>query len=256
MAPSYQLRIDAGALRVLIEKTHILATGGSSREIGLLIRNAGEMVRTRAVWNVSGFPVVYQGGVFRVMVRTGALKGSIELQWPYQSAYQARVFVNGTMTGIPWGAGGFVQKPRPVSEYAASIEFGHKAIDLKKTMLGKTVPFFASRTGNTRGPFAARGLEPLGADKVGGKYRSSAHDAKLAAAGKGPMTFTRKGGKSGYATHGGGSYYIAFRKVGKTGWIIPAAKPRPFLGAAVENTRTPIRRMMVNGVVAMLRPGG
>lgn len=258
MAPIYQLVVDAGKLKVLIEKMHLPANASTSLALGRLIRDAAEMVRTRAVWNVSGYPVVFEGGVFRVMVRTGALKGSMEVQWPFQTALRARVFVNGTMTATAaQQVGGFIVKAVAVSQYAGSIEWGHKEIDLKKTMLGKTVPFFASRTQNTRGPYSVRGLQAVtpGEDQNGSMFHNVQLNAKLAAQGHGPMAFQRKaGGTSTYASKGGGSYYIAFRKVGKTGWIIPEAKPRPFLKAALVNTQDNVRRQMVRGVVNILRP--
>ena len=131
---------------------------GNLPGIGFLVRDYAQLVRTRAVYNVSGYPVTYTGGSFVVRVRTGTLKGSLEMQWPYGSTYRARVQVNGTLTSEPGSVGGFISKPRPVSEYASAIEDGHEEIDLKKTMMGKTVPFIAARAQNARGPYAATGL--------------------------------------------------------------------------------------------------
>lgn len=259
MASSYYLRADTTQLRALIART----TGpfGSppvANALGQAIRKWGALVQARAVRNVSGYPVVYAGGVFRVMVRTGTLKGAIELQWPYETNYQARVFVNGTHTnpGASPGEGG-TARPQPVSAYAAAIEEGHGPIDLKKTMKGKTVPFFASRGGKTRGPYTARGLEPVDVNSqdFGSRWRSGEHDRKLAAKGKGPMTFHKRGGGSAFRGKGSTSYFISFRKVGDTGWVIPAAKPRPFMRAAMEATTDQGRRMVVADVARALESG-
>jgi hypothetical protein len=58
---------------------------GRRKALGQAIRKWGVLVQTRAVYNVTGHPVSYEGGFFVVRVRTGALRGAIELQWPYQS---------------------------------------------------------------------------------------------------------------------------------------------------------------------------
>jgi hypothetical protein len=46
------------------------------------------------------------------------------------------------------------------------------------------------------------------------------------------MYFQQRRATSGYSKGGAGTYYIAFRKVGKKGWVIPAARARPFMRAA------------------------
>jgi hypothetical protein len=192
------------------------------------------------------------------MVRTGTLRGAIELQWPYEGPFMARVFVNGTHMNPGDGPGGGPSRPTPVSKYAAAIEFGHDAIDHKRTMKGKVVPFFASRGAKSRGPFAARGLTPVDEQSTdyGSHWTSEQHNAKLAAKNKGPMTFEKKGGNAAYAgaKKGASTYFISFRRVGDTGWVIPAAKPRPFMRAALEGTKDQGRRMLVGKVAAALDP--
>lgn len=254
----YELRIDTGALRVLIERTR--GPFGGPEVAGAMsnaIRKWGELVRARAVRNVTGYPVIYDGGVFRVMVRTGTLRGSIELQWPYEGPYTARIFVNGTHMN-PGSVPGVIGRGRPVSEYAAAIEFGHGEIDLKKTMLGKTVPFFGARGAKARGPYAATGLTPVehGREDYGTRWQSETLNRKLQARGKGPMTFEKKGGNPAYtgAKRGASTYFISFRKVGREGWVIPAAKPRPFMRAALEGTADAGRRMFVNDLSQALDP--
>jgi hypothetical protein len=254
----YELRIDTGALRALIARTRGPFGGPEvQRALGEGIRKWGALVQARAVRNVTGFPVVYEGGVFRVMVRTGTLRGAIELQWPYEGPYTARVYVNGAHMN-PGGQPGIYTRPVPVSEYAAAIEFGHGEIDLKKTMKGKTVPFFAARSARARGPYAATGLKPViaGQEDYGSRWRSETHDRKLQARGKGPMAFEKKGGNAAYtgAKRGASTYFIAFRKVGNEGWIIPEAKPRPFMRAALEGTADTGRRMLVNDLAQVLDP--
>ena len=255
---SYVLRVDAGALKALIARTR--GPFGGPEVQGALqnaIRKWGMLVQARAVRNVTGYPVVYSGGVFRVMVRTGTLRGSIELQWPYEGPYAARVYVNGAHMN-PGGHPGVYTKPVPVADYAAAIEFGHGEIDLKKTMLGKTVPFFAARSARARGPYAATGLAPVDARSTdyGSRWQSEAHNRKLQARGKGPMTFEKKGGNPAYtgAKRGASTYFIAFRKVGPEGWVIPEAKPRPFMRAALEGTAEQGRRMVVNDLSQVLDP--
>lgn len=251
MAQPYRLEVDASKLRVLIARTHFSPDPASARVLGEGIRKAAMVVQARAVFNVTGYPVSYDGGVFRVQVRTGTLRGSIELEWPYGSLFTARVYVNGTYMTPPSGPGG-ARRPTPVSEYAGSIEWGHDQIDLKLTMKGKTVPFFGAKAEKARGPYAAKGLKPIGGagdTGYGSKWRSAALDSKLLAKGKSRMEFEKKGGAGR-----GSSYFIAFRKVGNVGWIIPEAKPRPFMKAAVENTRPKVRRIIADAGLAMLDP--
>lgn len=256
MPATYRLKIESHALKVLLARTS--GPFGSPEVAGAIgdgVRKWGAMVQASAVYNVTGHPVVYDGRVFRVMVRTGTLRNSIELQWPYRSRFQARVFVNGTLMN-PGDGGGGRSRPVAVSAYALAIEDGHEAIDLKKTMQGKIVPFFGSVQAKARGPFAAQGLKPLDttARDYGSKWASEQHNRKLAAKGKGGMTFTKKGGHPAYQGASAGTYFIAFRRVGKVGWIIPAAAPRPFMAAAVQRSKEPGRRMLVRTVAAALDP--
>lgn len=250
---SYYLRVDASRLRVLVERTRGPFGGPEVRDaLAQGIRQWGVLVQARAVRNVTGFPVVYDGQVFRVMVRTGTLRGAIELQWPYNGPYQARVFVNGTVMNPGTQPGQGQNRPRSVAAYALAIEEGHKEIDLKKTMLGKTVPFFGVRAAKSTGPYAGTGLKPVaeGSQSYGSAWRSETLDRKLAAKGKGPMVFTKMGGNAAYqgAKRGASTYFISFRKVGKEGWIIPAAKPRPFMRAALEGTADQGRLMVIRKV--------
>ena len=257
---AYYLQIDTTALKVLLARTSgPFGSPEVAQALGDGVRQWGVLVQARAVRNVTGYPVVYEGGVFRVQVVTGTLRNSIELQWPYGSAFQARVFVNGTFTnpGSTPGRGG--RRVVSVAEYANSIEHGHGEIDLKQTMRGKTVPFFGAKAQKARGPFTARGLEPVDANSTdyGSGWRSAAHDAKLAAKGKGPMIFEKKGGDAAFhgGSKGASTYFISFRKVGDTGWVIPEARPRPFMRAALEGTKDQGRRMLINRAVAALQGG-
>lgn len=255
---AYRMTLDMNQLLILVARARFpLSNPAAVRHMGQAVRQYGAMVQQRAVFNVSGYPVVYQGGVFRVQVKTGALKGAIELEWPYGSVFTCRVYVNGAHTGT-FSAPGFYEKPKPVSDYAGAIEEGHDEIDLKKTMMGKTVPFFGSTAKTARGPYAADGLKPVtaGVKGFGAQFQSDRLNAKLAALGKNPMRFEKRGGKAAFeaARGGAGTYFIAFRKVGKTGWVIPRAAPRPFMGAAVEGTKEKGRLLMVRAGVEMLNP--
>lgn len=221
-------------MRVVLERAAV-NTASSQAALGEAVRDGVEVIRTRAVRNVSGYPVTHDGRVFRVRVQTGALKGAVESEWPYGSQFAGRVFINGAHTSVS-NVGGYYSKPTPVSRYARAIEEGHGPIDLKKTMQGKTVPFFGARAQNAQGPYTERGLVSVG----DGKFISSQPRAK--AHGKGPLVYTRK------QTRTGSAYFITFRKVGKTGWIIPAAAPRPFLAAAVGASREDVRRLVARGL--------
>jgi hypothetical protein len=251
-----EAKYERGQLRVLMERATLKKVGRTNRILGEGVRDGAERIRTRAVRNVSGYPVSYAGGAFRVQVKTGALKGSIETEWPYGDMLTARVLVNGSHTSTS-NVGGYHGKPVPVSRYAAAIEYGHREIDLKKTMQGKTVPFFGARAQNAQGPYAATGLKKtdyltMGSDGIldqKSSYRSQTLDQKLRALGKGPMHFQRK------KTGSGGAYFIAFRKVGKTGWIIPAAKPRPFMAAAAQASTGDVQRIIGGKVRAVLAEG-
>lgn len=237
MARLFTIEVDNSNLRVLMNVAELKLNAQQVEHLGLAVRDMGAKAQARAVRNVSGYPVIFDGHVFRVVPRTGALKGSIDMQWPYQGPLQAKVFVNGTHTAQPMQMGDGVVKPRPVADYAAAIEFGHGEIDLKKFMQGKTVPFFASRGSRSTGPFAVRGLTPV-AGTSEGMWENEAFNKVLAGKGNGPMHFQRRKAAAYAAKRGGGTYFIAFRKVGKKGWIIPEAKPRPFLRAAATGRAT------------------
>lgn len=257
----YRVEVQNGQLTVLLNVAALNLSPDQLNFLGYAIRDTAARAQARAVRNVSGYPVTYDGKVFRVVVRTGALKGAIDMQWPYQSPLQARVFVNGAMTAAPFQAGDRLVKPSPVSAYAAAIEFGHEEIDLKKFMQGKIVPFFASRTAGSTGPFAVRGLTEVEGSN-GALWENKALNIKLThplfGTAKGPMYFQKRGGTAAYqgAKGGGGSYYIAFRRVGKTGWIIPAAKPRPFMRAAATGPQAQrdARQNTLERLRALMRP--
>jgi hypothetical protein len=247
----FRIEIQGNQLRVLLNTAKLNLSAAQLSELGTAIRDSGARVQARAVRNVSGYPVQYDGKVFRVVVRTGTLKGAIDMQWPYQSPLQARVYVNGTHTAQPIQMGGQLLRPRPVSTYAASIEYGHEEIDLKRFMQGKTVPFFASRSANSTGPFAARGLTP--AAGPGDLWESTTLNAKLLRGGKKHMVFQRRVAAAyDGAKKGAGTYYIAFRKVGKKGWIIPAARARPFMRAAVRQSERDTRQLVRDQLVNVL----
>lgn len=251
----YRLNVDARKLKVLMDVAK-LPSSGANVMFGPLVRDAAELVRTRVVYNLSGHPVMFEGTGFRVRVVTGALRGSIETQWPYAgSALQARVFVNGTHTAAEGKFGGIV-RARPVSDYASAVEYGHGPIDLKRTMRGKIVPFFAARSKATGGsPYATRPVIPVmeGHAGMGDFFHNPDFDKKLARRGKQPMYFEKKGRKTAPEGKGGGAYYIAFRRVGSKGWIIPAKEPRPFMRAAFAQTQTQVRRQMVREGADIIR---
>lgn len=247
MAPVISLQVQDHQLQVMVQRIPLTGAGATA-QLGLAVRDSLEVIRKRAVRNVSGYPVSYDGGFFRIRVQTGALKGALEAEWPYGGVLQGRVFVNGAHTSVS-SIGGFYSKPVPVSQYAAAIENGHGEIDLKKTMEGKTVPFFGARAKNAQGPYAATGLTrtPLTTYWREPLYSSTRLNRKLAQKGKRPMYFERRPTRGG-----GGSYFISYRKVGKEGWIIPAAKPRPFLDAALQNSRADVRRIVGSRVRSTL----
>lgn len=256
----YRLELEGDKLNALLKVAHLPRDPGAvAGMFGPLVLQAGKTVQARVIYNLGGFPVQYDGKVFRVRVVTGALRGSIELQWPYQTALSARVFVNGAHTAdqgrldkLPGG----LSKPRPVSEYARAVEEGHGEIDLKKTMMGKTVPFYAARSKATGGsPYATRPVIPVmeGHARLGDWFHNPDFDRKLAARGKQPMFFQKRGAKTAPEGKGGGAYYISFRKVGKTGWVIPAKEGRPYMKAAFSQVRTQVRRQMVAGATEIIR---
>lgn len=245
MGAPYVIDYNAGKLQAFVSRLRM--EGDTPARLGDLVRQVGLLAQARAVYNVSGYPVTYEGGTFRVRVQTGALKGSINLQYPYADLFSARVYVNGAMTATTGLGGGQFSKPRPVSEYAGAIEWGHKQIDLKRTMQGKIVPFFGARAQKARGPYAAVGLMKVEDGPHQGQYASIAHAERLAATGKRPMYFTRMPVK------GAGAYFISFRRVGKTGWVIPKAAPRPFMRSAGEAIVDQGRRLITNGVATILR---
>ena len=109
------MRLEDHQLQVLLSRARF-QTPAARASLGEGVRDAIEVVRAQAVRNVSGYPVTYTGGVFRVNVQTGALKGAIESEWPYGNPLQGRVLVNGAHTAASQ-APGFYSKPKPVGEY-------------------------------------------------------------------------------------------------------------------------------------------
>jgi len=91
------------------------------------------------------------------------------------------------------------------AEYASDVEKGHGPVDLKQTSLaGKIVPLPVTKMQYQM----AKAAEKAGFGTVSGLKKISL----VASTGK-VM----------------GSKFVIFRRVGKTGWIIPAQKPRPFM---------------------------
>jgi hypothetical protein len=123
--------------------------------------------------------------------------------------------------------------------------------------MGKTVPFFGSTAKTARGPYAADGLKPV-ARRQGVRRAVPVGQAERQARRQGQepdaLREARRQGLVRRARGGAGTYFIAFRKVGKTGWIIPRAAPRPFMRAALEGTKDKGRLMMVRAGVEMLDP--
>jgi hypothetical protein len=94
-----------------------------------------------------------------------------------------------------------------------------------------------------RGPYAAGGLKPVDAKHTDYGSSGAARARREAAGqGQGPDELHQEGRAPAYKGSGAGTYFIAFRRVGKTGWIIPKAAPRPFMRAALEGTADAGRR--------------
>jgi hypothetical protein len=144
----------------------------------VLIKHA-RMTQQRAVWNVSGNPVTFQGKTFIVNRQTGKLARSIQVvdTRPLSAAVEAS------------------------AEYASDVELGTRGpTDLKQTKLaGKVVPLRLSK-------------------RIG-----------QAVAAFGGAKAVQKKATTGRVM---GTEYIAFRRVGKTGWIIPQRAGRPFMAEA------------------------
>lgn len=149
--------------------------------------------RRQATINVSNTSVTYEGKTFIIKRQTAKLARSIQVV--------SITPLSGTVAAM--------------AEYAGAIEEGHKEIDLKPSLMGKTVPLPV----DPNGPISAFGkkLTPVVA-KAGGIARIE----KMSSTGK-TSRWT----------------YIAFRRVGPNshGWIIKAAPGRPFMAAAGEQVR-------------------
>jgi hypothetical protein len=147
---AYRLTLDMNQLLVLVARTRFpLSNPAAVRHMGQAVRSTARWCRPAPSTTCPATRSSTRAACSACRSRPGALKGAIELEWPYGSLFTCRVYVNGAHTSTGRSAPGFPSKPRPVSDYAGAIEEGHDEIDLKKTMLGKTVPFFGS-TAKTR----------------------------------------------------------------------------------------------------------
>jgi hypothetical protein len=165
--------------------------------MGQSIRKWGALVQARAVRNVTGYPVVYEGGVFRVKVAPARCAARSSCSGPTGPCCGPRVRQRHLHRDDDGPAA--TRAPNRSPTTPAAIELGHKAIDLKQFMMGKIVPFFGARSQSARGPYAATGLEPLDpAQKATGRVAERAAQPRLQAKSKGPMTFTKKGGNAAY----------------------------------------------------------
>lgn len=108
---------------------------------------------------------------------------------------------------------------KATAEYAGFVEGGHGAIDLKQTMQGKIVPLPVDIT-------SAKAMQRMQAQQAKGIAGVSASGLKV----------TKITASTGRFM---GSRAVVFRRVGKTGWIIPAQAPRPFGQAAAEAIEQP-----------------
>src|ERR1039458_4021936 len=133
MPPLFKLVVENSQLQVILNRAKLRLTPAELGQVGQGLAMAAGEVQKQAVVNVTGNVVVFEGGSFKINTVTGTLRGSINMEWPYQDWLQARVYVNGTYS-IEGSVrpDGSIGKSAPVSKYAASIEYGHVEIDLKK----------------------------------------------------------------------------------------------------------------------------
>ena len=71
MPPLYRIQVEDRQLRVLLDSAKLDLSPGQLNVVGQALKTAAENVRERAVHNVSGYPVMYDGRSFRINTRTG-----------------------------------------------------------------------------------------------------------------------------------------------------------------------------------------
>lgn len=159
-----------------------------------VIRKYARIAQREATANVSGRQVVFEGNSFVIKRQTGNLARSIQV-----------VEVTPLSATIIATGGGERKQ-----DYAAAVELGHKAFDMKPFLMGKTVPLEVSKG-------------TPGAVQV----------SRVATTGR-VM----------------GSKFIIFRRVGPNskGWIIPAQKPRPFMAATAATIAKPFAAAILDAI--------
>lgn len=175
------------------------------RALQATINQYGRLMQREAVANASGRVVEFHGQHFSINRITGNLVRNIHL---VPGPLSASVVAD--------------------ADYAAAVEAGHPAIDLKKFMAGKIVPL---PIGSGVAASAQTFMQALGSK------------AYLSTDSKGKVISTVNGLRvqNQYASTGKlvGQRAVLFRRVpvDGSGWIIPAAKPRPFLAAAAATVQ-------------------
>jgi hypothetical protein len=192
-----------------------------------VLKKHGRIMQARAVHNVSGNYVFFEGKTWVINRQTGKLARGIQVA----------------------DAGPLGTAVRSSAEYSSDVELGTRGpVDLKKTKLaGKIVPLPVS---NKAAQKARNFYQALGA-KLSTKYDS--HGRPILTAG-GYRTQAK------YATTGKfmGNASVVFRRVpgpGGKGWIIPKREGRPFLREALEYTK-PLLQDAIEQAFAKYLEGG
>lgn len=159
-----------------------------------VVRKFAREAQREATMNVSGRQVSFEGGSFIINRQTGNLARSIQIV--DVSALSATIVATGG------GERG--------EDYAAAVETGHKAFDLKPFLMGKTVPLPVTK--GTPGAVMVPNVATTGRQM--------------------------------------GNKFILFRRVGPNskGWIIPAAPPRPFMAAAAATIAGPFNEAILEAL--------
>jgi hypothetical protein len=185
MSSGFTISVDVSSLQG--QAARLGSSLDAIADIGRIVEKYAHLAQAQAVQNASGITVSYSSGSFIINRQTGKLVRSIQL-----------------MKVLPTYA-----LVKANAEYADAVEDGHKAIDLKPKLMGKTIPI-RLKSGSSMISFGnAKEVE----------RRSSSGEII-------------------------GSSLIIFRKVTKhsKGWIIPAARGRPFMQAAGESIAKPFQR--------------
>lgn len=188
---------DIDGVDALLERMG--SSPGLTRVISKVVSRYAREAQAEAVRNLSNRAVSYNGEVFIIKRQTGKLARSIRIT---------------SMTALSAS----IQAGDAEVDYAAAVEHGHKAFDMKPFLRGKLIPIrVKGPTGNRKPAMGALPFPVVGNSN------------------KDPMT-TRASKVQKFASTGkaNGSEYLIFRRVTatSTGWIIPPQPPRPFMAAA------------------------